>query len=166
MIIESFLPNPIGKDVQGEYIVLRNNEPATINLSGWQIKDAKGKVFHLRGELPAGEALLLPYNLTKISLNNNGETVYLYNVSGLLIDELSYVGSAIEGAIITKNGIKGERAEKLIESWPELIGPINKEMPGEEIWFFGLTIAVLSAGLFTYVYKKLYGNETTGGEAR
>ncbi len=101
MIIKEFLPNPIGDDKEGEYILLLNGK-SEISLAGWKIKDASGKEFLLKGNLGAGQGLRLTYIETKISLNNNGEKLFLYDADGNLIDELGYSGQATEGQIINK----------------------------------------------------------------
>jgi hypothetical protein len=105
MIINEFLPNPIGKDVDGEWIELFNNSQEIVNLSGWQIKDKAGKTFSF-GQLRINpdQYLVLNYQTTKISLNNNGETLYLYNQKGGLIDKAEFTGTASEGQSLIRQG--------------------------------------------------------------
>ena len=103
MIIQEFLPNPVGKDNDGEYIKLFNDGREAVNLSGWKIKDASGKTYSLNGKSIIGQGeLILDYAATKISLNNNGETLFLYDSSGKLVDEVGYSGSAAEGMVYGK----------------------------------------------------------------
>ena len=98
MIIYEFLPNPVGKDADGEWIKLFNDVDTAVNLGGWQIKDASGKTFSFRPTvINSGEYLTLDYKITKISLNNNGETLFLYDASRLLVDKAEYIGSAARG---------------------------------------------------------------------
>jgi hypothetical protein len=116
MLIQEFLPNPIGKDTDGEYILLLNNTGARISLDGWVLKDEKGKQFSLSGNLDANETLTLPYTETKITLNNNGETVYLINPKGEIAHELGFTGQAQEGRIITETKIlTQEQIQEFIE---------------------------------------------------
>lgn len=104
MIIEFFLPNPIGKDTEGEWIKLFNNSNKEVDLSGWQIKDASGKTFTFGNvKIEAGKELVLSYQQTKIYLNNKGETLFLFNKAGELIDQLSFSGSIPEGEIVSRN---------------------------------------------------------------
>ena len=105
MLINEFLPNPVGKDADGEWIELFNNSQETINLNGWQIKDASGKTFIFKNQtINPGEYLVLDYKTTKISLNNNGETLFLYDQNGNLIDKVGFTGSAPEGkSLIRRN---------------------------------------------------------------
>ncbi|MEK9170334.1 MAG: lamin tail domain-containing protein [Patescibacteria group bacterium] len=102
MIIKEFLPNPVGKDADGEYIKIFNDGDKAVILNGWSVKDASGKTFSLSGSLDGGKELSLPYLQTKISLNNNGEQIFLYDSAGKLVDELSYSGQAEEGKIIAR----------------------------------------------------------------
>ena len=115
MLIKEFLPNPIGQDADGEYIKLFNDGNLPVNLAGWSVKDASGKTFNLSGSLDGGKELLLPYLQTKVSLNNNGEQIFLYDNAGKLIDELSYSGQAEEGKIIYKRLATSELATSEIE---------------------------------------------------
>lgn len=96
------MPNPAGSDKEGEYVKILNDGNAAVLLNGWQIKDAAGKTYKLSGNLAAGQELLLPYSQTKISLNNSGEKIFLYDSAGKLVDELGYSGQTSEGQVITK----------------------------------------------------------------
>lgn len=98
MKISEILPNPIGKDPGGEWIKLFNDSPEPVDLAGWRIKDASGKTFVFKNQTVASaEYLTLDYKTTKISLNNNGETLLLYNRKEELIDKAEFVGTAPEG---------------------------------------------------------------------
>lgn len=105
IIINEFLPNPVGKDTDGEFIELFNDSQNEINLTGWQLKDASGKSFILKNQkLGPAEYLVFDYKTTKISLNNNAETLLLYDQNGNLIDKAEFTGSAPEGkSLIRKN---------------------------------------------------------------
>jgi len=105
MIIKEFLPNPIGADKDGEYIKILNDADVAVNLSGWKISDASGKTFNLSGIVKPKEEIKLLYSQTKIPLNNTGESVFLFNSKGILVDELSYTGTAEEGRVILKQEI-------------------------------------------------------------
>lgn len=105
MLISELFPNPVGKDIEGEWIKIFNDESEEINLYGWKIKDASGKTFVFKeSKIKPNEILTLNYKTTKISLNNNGETVSLYNSKAVLIDKAEFAGFAPEGkALIRKN---------------------------------------------------------------
>lgn len=103
MLISEFFPNPIGKDTEGEWIKLFNNSQEVVNLNGWQIKDASGKTFTFKNlTVNPREYLTLNYETTKISLNNNGETLFLYDSQGELVDEAEFSGTAPEGQSLSR----------------------------------------------------------------
>lgn len=106
MLISEFLPNPKGPDSAGEWIELFNESITPVSLSGWSIKDASGKKFTFKNQtLGAGEFLTLDSKITKVSLNNGNEKIFLYNASGELMDELGFSGTAPEGkSVIRGNG--------------------------------------------------------------
>jgi len=156
MIIKEFLPNPIGKDTEGEYIKLANNKQETINLTGWQIKDASGKIFKLSGyELEAEAELNLPYSKTKISLNNDGETVYLLDAAGKIIDELSYAGSAAEGRIVSREITANQELKSgLLESISEP-AIIDASPPLSSLFIFIFLTGIILAALSLWITKKI-----------
>ncbi len=98
MIISEFLPNPVGKDTDGEFIELFNNGGEPIDLGGWKIKDSSNKTFaFINQKIGAEEYLVLDYKTSKISLNNNGEALFLYGQQGNLVDRAEYSGTAEVG---------------------------------------------------------------------
>lgn len=97
MVINEFLPNPVGKDTDGEFIELFNNSQNEVSLAGWKIKDASGKTFVFNQKISGGEYLVLNYKTTKISLNNDAETIFLYDSAGKLIDKAGFSGDSVEG---------------------------------------------------------------------
>jgi len=153
MIIKEFLPNPVGKDADGEYIKIFNDGNKAVILNGWSLKDASGKTFSLSGSLDSGKELSLPYLQTKISLNNNGETIFLYDSAGKLIDELSYAGQAEEGKIIVKSE-KGEATSGLTAGGIEY-GQLNNQNNLAPIFFTGFLAAAILAGIGIYLVLQL-----------
>ena len=150
MIIQEFLPNPAGSDKDGEYIKLFN-DGAAVSLNGWSVKNLSGKTYKLEGSLGAGENLILPYSKTKIALNNSGETIFLYNNYGNLVDSLGYTGSTgvrvgqviKKGFNITKDNLTtGELTDSKIINVPDNI---------REIIFIDLLISLILAGLGLYI---------------
>lgn len=97
MVINEFLPNPVGKDTDGEFIELFNNSQNEVNLAGWKLKDASGKTFILNQKISSGGYLVLNYKNTKITLNNDAETIFLYDAKGNLIDKAGFSGGSVEG---------------------------------------------------------------------
>lgn len=105
IIIKEVLPNPAGKDADGEWIGIFNNGDAPANLSGWSLKDASGKKFIFGNQmLPPNQELKLSYSATRINLNNDGDTVTLWSAAGEKIDELTY-GQVSEEEIVVSSKI-------------------------------------------------------------
>ena len=156
--IHSFLPNPAGKDGDGEWIKIQNDGAAPVPLRGFWIQDVSGKQYALSGDLPAGAERIVPYSETKISLNNSGETLYLYDASGKLADELSYTGSALEDAVVGHDGVGGGAASELLEDWPAIQGTIQAEINMPHLFLTIALIGAFFAAIFIYAYKKLYGD--------
>lgn len=161
MRIHSFIPNPIGKDTDGEIIVLENTETAPISLKGWELRDASGKQFVI-GErmLAPKEKISFSYAVTRITLNNGGETVSLSDPQGVLRDELGYTGNAVEGRVITHEIVLDAAAKELLFD-PLALQPItlqHKEISwGGMISLMVVVGALLALGA-TFLVER-YGKE-------
>lgn len=156
MIIKEFLPNPVGSDQRGEYIKIFNDSRQAVLLNGWSLKDASGKTYQLSGSLLAGQELVLPYSQTRIPLNNNGETIFLYDSFGKLADQLSYSGMAKEGQVIQRLANKESGAGRISATEtaqnPNLL---NANPPIAKVIFLDLFSAVILAGLGLYLILQL-----------
>ncbi len=104
IVITELLPNPYGKDSDGEWIEIKNIDTETIDLNGWTIGDDK-KSYTIAPPsvpstlLPPNQFLVLHRKTTNIALNNSGaETVTLKDSLGNTVDKISYEGTASEGA--------------------------------------------------------------------
>lgn len=114
ILITELLPNPLAGEE--EFIEIYNPSNQTVDISGWQLLDASGKIYVINTldlaeltittETSAGvvlapqQYLLLEYPLTRIRLNNSGgEEVQLLDGAGNLIDEVAYDGSAKPGHV-------------------------------------------------------------------
>lgn len=155
MIIKEFLLNPIGKDTEGEYVKILNDEKTPVNLNDWSLKDAGGKTYIIKSAvLDPGKELILDYKTTEINLNNNGEAIFLYDPAGKLIDQLSHTGNAPEGKIITKKN------SEIFETFPEARGIINPSVPIQQFWLIGFLISLILASLTVYLVKNLPFSQT------
>ena len=96
--IKEALPNPSGDEAQGEWVSLINQGEESISLINWSISDESGKEFSLStvGSIAPGETVVFKRQATEIALNNNGDTIYLKDELGDIVDQLSYQGSIIE----------------------------------------------------------------------
>lgn len=105
MRISEFLPNPAGKDADGEWFELHNDASTTQNIRGWFIQNQKGKKFifsHV--ELAPDEYVVWSYRTTKLQLRNTNEMLSLYDASGVLRDALGFQGNAREGEGVIRTG--------------------------------------------------------------
>lgn len=101
VLIYEVFPNPVGNDVSGEWIKLYNSSENFINLSGWKLKDRSGKTFILSNkEIAPKNFLVLSLKEAKISLNNSGDTLFLYNQNNQLIDKAQYQFNVAEGVVL------------------------------------------------------------------
>lgn len=186
MVISEFLPNPVGKDTDAEWIELFNNGDSEINLSGWRLKDASGKIFSFGNiEISPGGYAVLDYKTTKISLNNDGETLFLFDRDGNLIDKAEYVGAAPEGKSLIRQaplennfifaGQPTPGKENIFVAQNKQSNPENAinqnaavvynsgQLPGANFILLGLGIALFLAFASLLIIKKLnvlnVGNE-------
>ena len=171
MIISEFLPNPIGKDTEGEWIKLFNDGNEIVNLSGWRLEDAAGEKFIFRTQkIEPAQSLTLNYKITKISLNNDGETLLLYDPANNLITKARFTGKAPEGAVLIKKGSKfifNDNAGLANQPQFDASVPINQPTINSEgvmdkiiptssftHLFIGIFLAMILALFFSVVVKK------------
>jgi len=156
MLIQEFLPNPVGSDKEGEYVLIVNDGNNPVSLAGWRIEDAAGKTYQLSGVISAGESTKLSYTQTKLFLNNNGEQMLLYNADGVLVDTLEYSGVAEEGQIITRQLATSELVtSQTIESG--VVAGMQLSMSGviTPLLASSIILAVLGVYIIVQLEKKL-----------
>lgn len=99
VMINELSPNPNGSD-ENEFIELYNMGDQEINLLGWVLDDEDGgsKPYKFNEDTWIGpeEYLLVERKSTKIALNNDKDSVRLFNSNEELIDEVGYE-NVIEG---------------------------------------------------------------------
>ncbi|PIS04825.1 MAG: hypothetical protein COT81_04175 [Candidatus Buchananbacteria bacterium CG10_big_fil_rev_8_21_14_0_10_42_9] len=91
--ISEFLPDPEGNDHELEFIELFNPNTTTVSLIDWQLDDAEGGSRPFK--IATGEIEALSYKVffaptTRLTLNNNGDSVRLFNPSSELVDLIEY----------------------------------------------------------------------------
>ncbi len=102
MRIAELLPNPDGNDPGNEKIAIFNGGTADEDLEGWFVKDRSGQIFDLEGLLGRGKSLSITLPAKGLALNNNGDTLTLFNPDRVQIDEVAYIGAdAVSGRRIT-----------------------------------------------------------------
>jgi len=91
VFISELLPNPLGSDATGEWIELYNQGDQTIFLAGWSLMDASGKKFTFAdGHIASGNFFIITRPTTKISLNNDSDTITLFDANGVVVDTFAY----------------------------------------------------------------------------
>lgn len=97
--VTQILADPAGDEVSGEFVVVQNQGSATVNLTSWTLSDEKGHTYTFPAfELPAQASVRVwtkcggnaPQNLywcrKRAVWNNSGDTAYLKDGNGRLID--------------------------------------------------------------------------------
>ncbi len=163
IIIQEFLPNPTGKDTKGEWIKLFNSGNKEVNLVNWQIKDASGKTFVFDSfNFGPNEFLILDHQSTKIFLNNNGETIFLFDENNNLIDQLGFSWMATNDEIITKNAILKGSDIGLVQNQAEIfpiINPSSQSVSNFDFLLIGLAICLVLSFLFMVIIKHVRHKE-------
>jgi len=94
IFINEILPAPEGPDEQNEWIEIFNANNFTVNLAGWRVKDtvgaAKTHTLPQDSQIAANGFLLIPRTKSKITLQNNGDGLELYNPNGDLADQVIF----------------------------------------------------------------------------
>jgi len=178
VVIQEFLPNPAGKDIEGEWIKLFNNGNAAVDLTGWKIQDTSGKafVFSATGKnlISGGGNLVLDYKTTKITLNNNGEKLSLYDKSGVLVDSAEYKGNAPDngvyvraqnGNFVLNKALATEKSLNFESGLASAATSLSPNSPAGQIiidnnsvfinFSIGIFIALILTALFALISKKL-----------
>ncbi|HEY4525533.1 MAG TPA: lamin tail domain-containing protein [Candidatus Paceibacterota bacterium] len=97
ILINEFLPNPIGTDSGAEWLELRSTEDQTVLLSGWRLENGSGKKLSLTGQSIAPNQVLKINSPKSFVLKNSGGEVLLYDQSGRVMDRTFFFGVAPEG---------------------------------------------------------------------
>ncbi len=117
LIINELMPNPEGSDKEGEWIEIKNLSSFEINLNGWAIEDESSKKYIFGDEtIGINEFLVLKYERTKISLNNDRESISLLSPNNQLASKIAYFKEA-------KEGLSFSRKEKNNWQWVEIATP-------------------------------------------
>lgn len=102
IILNEILPNPSGADSEFEFIELKNIGEEDVCLTDWQLKDASEKIYKISADdysdttIKASGFFTVYASISKISLNNSGETVYLLHPDGVELENVAFAESAQE----------------------------------------------------------------------
>jgi PKD repeat protein len=150
IVINEILPNPKGDDSEKEFIELKNLNNFDVELVNWYLQDSSNRKFKISSKIPKNGFLVIFRKDSKITLNNSGDCVKLFQPDGTLVDSVCYSGKALENVSFARNE-KGEF------EWTEILTPgkeneikkpnqkpkaqisVEKEkiLVGEEIFFDG-----------------------------
>lgn len=86
IIISEILSNPVGEDAKGEFIELYNMGSRDVNLTAWRLEDSGGGEYQFNDAsatsssavIKAGGYLVIMRSESKIALNNDSDSVKLY----------------------------------------------------------------------------------------
>ncbi len=108
VVINEFLPNPVGSDTSAEFIELKNTGNEMVDLNGWQLDDKEGgsKAYIIDDgiEISGGGILAFSRKETRLALNNGGDEVRLMNPAGETVSSFVYNESAVEGQSYNREG--------------------------------------------------------------
>lgn len=94
ILINEVLPSPEGADEENEWIELYNSNNFEVDISGWKLKDTAGtpKTFFIPGgtKIAALETIAFWRPETKITLNNDGDSVVLLMPNDQVADSISF----------------------------------------------------------------------------
>lgn len=115
VVINEIMYNPVGDDFgqmpNGEWIEFYSLSNDTIDMNGWYLKDEAGNIITVSqansdnnlNTADSGEtkifvnSYLVTYRNSSAIFNNTGDTLYLFDQNGGLIDTVSYQGGKDEG---------------------------------------------------------------------
>lgn len=104
ILINEWLPNPIGMDSGSEWVEFYNSGANAVNLSGWALSNPK-KVYKFGDKtISPGGFLVLNTKGTGLTLRNTDETLTLKRTDGKIESQSSFVGTAEEGKSWVWNG--------------------------------------------------------------
>lgn len=131
---------------QSEYFTLVNNTDKDINLSGWLLADLakKDKPLNLDGyTIPAQTTLKFLAKNLGLTLNNDSETLFLWQPTGELVDTIEHITSSNK---VTKTASQNETIQGIVTALPNQLSS----------QYFYITYSDNSAGLKIYNYHKLW----------
>ena len=131
IVVNEVLPSPEGPDAENEWIEIFNENIFEVDISGWKISDTVGSVKSYtfsKGIKISGKGFLL-FNRpeTKITLNNSGEGIKIFNPNGEIADEINF-GKALLGQSYNKFESQWQWSENLTPGSANIASEIKKEI--------------------------------------
>ncbi len=131
--ISSLYPSP--KTGEKEWVEIKNNDSAKIDLANYTLEDGTAKPWAMSGQISAGQSLKV--DSFPFQLNNGSDLATLKTTSGILIDTLSY-STSNEGEIIYKNApvtlasTETSSGTVVVETTPTKLPIISELIPNPE----------------------------------
>jgi hypothetical protein len=116
IVINEVLPNPKGDDSEKEFIELKNLNNFDVDLTNWYLQDSSNKKFKIFSKIQKNGFLVIFRKDSKITLNNSGDCIKLFQPDGTLADSVCYSGEVLEDVSFARNE-KGEF------EWTEILTP-------------------------------------------
>lgn len=109
ILLSEIMPNPEGTDTDTEWIELYNASTANVDLGNWSLDDEEGGsdpyIFPAGTVVEAQDFLVISRSVSKLSLNNDTDTVRLFNFQNTAQDSVTYDGSP-EGQSYARIGVE------------------------------------------------------------
>jgi hypothetical protein len=120
IVLSEIMPDPEGSDTETEWIELYNAGTEDIDLGNWSLDDEDGgsspHVFAADTVIEAQDFLVVYRTESDLALNNDADTVRLFNFEGTLQEEVTYE-SAPEGQSYARISVEEETAEGGFLAW-------------------------------------------------
>ena len=131
IVINEALPSPEGPDAENEWIEIFNENSFEVDISSWKISDTIGSVksytFPKGTKISSKGFLLLNRTKTKITLNNSGEGIKIFNPNGEIADEINF-GKAPLGQSYNKFNSKWQWSENLTPGSANIASEIKEKI--------------------------------------
>ena len=165
--INEWLPNPVGKDSDGEWVELWNDSNSPVSLVGWKLQSKDGKSVALGGSIGPQEYIGFQRPNIKLTLHNVDGELTLYNPLGVA-DHQSFFGQAPEGKSFARTEAgtylfteptfghenKFEVQENLVGNIYSSGVLVEGELGGVGIFGLILGVAAVLTGLTFFVVKR------------
>ena len=132
--LSELLPDPEGKDGEGEFVEVQNYGSEPVTLNDWKIQDASGRGLTLSGIIAAGTYVAFrAADVSLPTLNNDGDTITLHDPSGNLRDGVAFSGT-VEGLALIRVGEQWQWTSTPTPNAPNILAtPKNDGAPAQAV---------------------------------
>ncbi|HAH04367.1 MAG: OB-fold nucleic acid binding domain protein [Parcubacteria group bacterium GW2011_GWA2_43_17] len=127
IMINEILANPAGSDTEAEWLELYNREAVAVDLEGWQLgDDSQNRYTVSQSDYASTTIAAFGYFVvyrqeSGLALNNDGDSVKLYQPDGNLLDQAEYIETAKDSWSYVKNGGNWYWTMEPTPGWPNVI---------------------------------------------